>query len=155
MEDPIAFRRSEYLVRDDTNQKVKKSVQMVQTFVDSLRKAPEAEQYHTEEELEKALSVAKAAEEWNQEKLKLQLALTPVDEPVLTSKDASAKAKEVDEALMQLIRKKKPKAPKKTNATPKNDSATDNDSSTPDDNATDKNADQGTNDDQEHTHDEL
>ncbi|KAI8339485.1 heat shock protein 70 family [Chlamydoabsidia padenii] len=155
LETPIAFRRDEYLVRDETNQKVSKSVQMVHTFIDSLRKAPEEEHYHTDEELEKALSVAKAAEQWNEDKLKQQLALTPVDVPVLTSKDAAAKAKEVDEALMQLLRKKKPKVTKKKDTTPKNDSATDDgsSSSTPDDGTTNNNGDKEGN--QEHTHDEL
>ncbi|KAI8098795.1 heat shock protein 70 family [Halteromyces radiatus] len=162
LEDPITYRREEYLVRDDTNQKVLKSVQMVQTFIDGIRKTPEDEQYHTEAELEKALSVAKAAEAWNDEKLKLQLALTPVDDPVLTSKEAAIKAKEVDEALMQLLRKKKPKVNKKKDT--KDTNQTEKSSSSADDtkNATDKDTknkeqqeEENSKPDQGHDHDEL
>lgn len=156
LESPITFRRQEYLVRDDTIQKVAKSVQMVNTFVEGIRLAPESEQYHTEAEIEKALSVAKAAEEWNEDKLKQQLALSPVDDPVLTSKDAAAKAKDVDEALMQLLRKKKPKAAPKKKEAPKNDSSTatpDDDQSTTSDNNTEKESNNSS--EREHAHDEL
>ncbi|ORZ14632.1 Hsp70 protein-domain-containing protein [Absidia repens] len=155
LESPITFRRQEYLSRDDTNQKVAKSVQLVNTFVEGIRQTPESEQYHTEAEIEKALSVAKAAEEWNEDKLRQQLALTPVDDPVLTSKDAASKAKDVDEALMQLLRKKKPKAPKKKEA-PKNDSSTttnpEDDKSTASDANTEK---ESNSSEHEHAHDEL
>ncbi|CAO3607724.1 unnamed protein product [Cunninghamella blakesleeana] len=115
MKNPISYRHKEFSERDSTFEKVPKSINLVTMFVESIRKAPEEERYHTEEEIEKVLTIAKAAEKWQEELLEKQLTLTPIDNPVLTSKLVAAKAKEIDDALLPLLRKKKPKVTKKPN----------------------------------------
>ncbi|CAO3649389.1 unnamed protein product [Cunninghamella echinulata] len=160
LENPITYRRQEFIQRDKTFEIVPKSVGLVTMYVEGIRKTPEEERYHTEEELEKALSVAKAAEKWHEEKLEQQLALTPLDNPVLTSKLAAAKAKEVDDALLPLLRKKKPKVTKKADDSSKNNTSNDNNTTTDEKNATENNTTPNEKDQQEkpkddHSHDEL
>ncbi|KAI8060942.1 heat shock protein 70 family [Gongronella butleri] len=120
LETPIASRRQEHLLRAETNQVVPQSVERAQLFVQSIREMPDEDRYHTDDELDALTKVIDAAHQWHTTKLEAQLALTPIDEPVLTSKLATAKAKELDDALAALLRKKKPKkkAANKTSEAP-------------------------------------
>ncbi|ORX61761.1 HSP70-domain-containing protein [Hesseltinella vesiculosa] len=109
LESPIVYRRNEHLQRDETNQLVPRSMELVQTFLTSLQAVPEEDRYHTKEELDRVTRLVEDTDKWHHEKLSQQAALTPLDEPILSSKLAKSKAKELDDALAALLRKKKPK----------------------------------------------
>ena len=120
LEKPITFRRQEYLQRSDNIKRIDSSVQLARVFVDNIRtNTPEEERYHTDEELDAVLDHANRVDTWKIEKVNAQEKRGHHLDPVFTSADVNKQCGELDEALVKLMKKKKPKTKKKV---PKNES---------------------------------
>ncbi|KAI8149158.1 heat shock protein 70 family [Fennellomyces sp. T-0311] len=148
LERPITFRRQEYLQRGDNIKRVDTSIQLVQTFVDNIRKTADEERYHTDEELDGIMDHAKRLGEWKVEKLAAQEKLENHVDPVFTTVNVNKQCRELDEALMKLMRKKKPKVKKQ----PKNETTEETKEET---DSKSEPAGEQTEADDHHTHDEL
>ncbi|KAI9021643.1 Hsp70 protein-domain-containing protein [Phycomyces nitens] len=116
LEQPIVFRRTEYLQRPKNIDKISKGVEQARTFVQVIRATPKGDRYHTEEELESLLAAAESADKWVTEKVAAQDLLSNVAHPVLLTSEANVIHRLVEEALEKLKAKKKPKIVKKIEA---------------------------------------
>lgn len=112
LEQPIAFRRTEYLNRADNLKKIDDSVALARNFVSTIRATNEEDRYHTDEELNGLSDLAARVEAWKSDKVKAQEALAAHVSPVLTTAECKRKCQELEEALFKLMQKKKPKAKK-------------------------------------------
>lgn len=113
MERPITFRRYEYTRRSENINKLDASVKMARNFVETIRRTPEEERYHTEEELDALLVNASKLEAWRNEKVAAQEKLANHVDPVLTTSEVKQKCEELETAVIKLMQKKKPKPTKK------------------------------------------
>jgi hypoxia up-regulated 1 len=94
---------------------------MAREFVSSMRTKAEELRYHTEEELEALLNATEKLEKWMTEKVSAQKKLAPTEDPVLLTSHVLEKTKAIEDHLMKLLTKKKPKVPKKAPEVPKNE----------------------------------
>lgn len=128
LERPITFRRQEYIQRSDNIDKITSSIELARAFVDGIRsKTEEEERYHTDEELDGLLEHTDRLEKWKNDKVAAQEQLPNHVEPVFTTAETRRRCQELDEALMKLMRKKKPKTKKQA---PKNETSQEDDSTT-------------------------
>jgi hypoxia up-regulated 1 len=94
---------------------------MAREFVSGMRAKAEELRYHTEEELEALLNATEKLEHWMAEKVAAQNKLAHTEDPVLLTSHVVEKTKAIEDHLMKLITKKKPKVPKKVPEVPKNE----------------------------------
>ncbi|KAI8388389.1 heat shock protein 70 family [Radiomyces spectabilis] len=161
LERRIRTRHFEYLKREENVSRLTTSVQLAQTFVEQSRQteAKDQEPVYTDEELDNLLKLAETVEQWKITKVAEQEKLGDQVDPVLTTAATDEKCKQVDEALMKLIRKKKASSSSKKSEKPtadenagKNESKSDqNDQDTTEEVKEEEN----TEHEEQHEHDEL
>jgi hypoxia up-regulated 1 len=122
IEQPIQFRVREYVQRPKNIDLVQSTSKVARDFIDSIRAKSEELRYHTEEELEGLSNAVEKVEKWMAEQVAAQKKLLETEEPVLVTSKVQEKVKTIEEQLMKLLGKKKPKVqPKKEPVVPKND----------------------------------
>ena len=121
METPIQHRLREYNQRQKNIDLVQTTSKLARDFIANIRGKAEELRYHTEEELEGLSGAVESVEKWMSEQVAAQKKLSDTDEPVLLTSKVAEKVKQVEENLMKLLSKKKPKAPKKEPVVPKNE----------------------------------
>jgi hypoxia up-regulated 1 len=90
---------------------------MVTDFVSGIRNQAEDVRYHTEEELKRLSSTAQKVEEWLNEQVSNQQKLLNTEEPVFVTSKVLEKKKLIEDELMKLVTKKKPKVKKESTST--------------------------------------
>lgn len=78
-----------------------------------MRAKAENLRYHTEEELESLLTAAEKVEKWMADQVAAQKKLLETEDPLIVTHKVVEKVKHVEDHLMKLISKKKPKVVKK------------------------------------------
>ncbi|GAA5804422.1 hypothetical protein HPULCUR_009915 [Helicostylum pulchrum] len=109
IEGPIQHRVKEYNAREENINLVSTTVKLARDFVNGIRAKAEEARYHTEEELEALTGVTEKVEKWMAEQVEAQKKLAETEDPVLVTSKVSEKVKAVEEHLMKLLSKKKPK----------------------------------------------
>lgn len=99
---------------------------MTRDFISGMRNKAEELRYHTEEELEALLNATDKLESWMTEKVSAQKKLAHTENPVLLTSHVVEKTKAIEDHLMKLLTKKKPKVPKKAPEVPKNETGDSN-----------------------------
>ncbi|RGB32887.1 Hsp70 protein [Rhizophagus diaphanus] len=113
LEQPIAYRREERIKLPNAIFKIKAVINSTRDFVDEIKTNTTAEnRYHTDEELDKLLSVCGKVEEWLNEKLELQGKTPPHVNPSLVTIDIDKKLNEIEREFLILVSKKPPRKPK-------------------------------------------
>lgn len=122
IENPLQHRVREYNQRQNNIDLVEKTSKLVRDFVTSMRNKAEELKYHTEEELENLEIAIEKVENWMADQVAAQKKLSDTEDPVLVTSKVAEKVKTVEDHLMKLISKKKPKVqPKKEPVVPKNE----------------------------------
>lgn len=122
IENPLQHRVREYNQRQNNIDLVEKTSKLVRDFVTSMRNKAEELKYHTEEELENLEVAIEKVENWMADQVAAQKKLLDTEDPVLVTSKVAEKVKTVEDHLMKLISKKKPKVqPKKEPVVPKNE----------------------------------
>ncbi|KAG1218614.1 hypothetical protein G6F35_008177 [Rhizopus arrhizus] len=121
IEKPIQYRFKEYNERPKNIEQLKSAIKMVTDFVSGIRNQAEDVRYHTEEELERLSSTAQKVEEWLNEQVSNQQKLLNTEEPVFVTSKVLEKKKLIEDELMKLVTKKKPKVKKESTSTKEED----------------------------------
>ncbi|KAI9319994.1 heat shock protein 70 family [Dichotomocladium elegans] len=119
LERPITFRRLEYIQREKNIEKIQTSIELARVFIEKVKSIPDDERHYTDEEIDALHDHVARVENWKNDKVAAQEKLPNHVEPVLTTAETRKKCQELDEALLKLAKKKKPKIVKPT--APKND----------------------------------
>lgn len=109
IENPIQHRVREYNARQGNIDLVSTTVKLARDFVNSIRAKEEEARYHTEEELDNLTSITEKVEKWMAEQVEAQKKLAETENPVIVTSKVSEKVKSIEENLMKLLSKKKPK----------------------------------------------
>ncbi|RIA89435.1 Hsp70 protein [Glomus cerebriforme] len=124
LEQPIAYRREERIKLPDAIFTIKTAINSTRAFVDGIKTNTTADRYHTDEELDKLLSVCGKVEEWLNEKLEIQEKTSPHVDPILITSDINKKLNEIEQQFLILVSKKSPRKPKATTKTTEDTKAT-------------------------------
>ncbi|KAI7883842.1 heat shock protein 70 family [Mucor mucedo] len=109
IENPIQHRVREYNQRQNNIDHVSTTAKLARDFVNSIRAKEEEARYHTEEELEGLMDATEKVEKWMAEQVEAQKKLAETEDPVIVTSKVAEKVKAVEEHLMKLLSKKKPK----------------------------------------------
>lgn len=122
IENPLQHRVREYNQRQSNIDLVKSTSKLARDFVNTIRGKAEDLRYHTEEELENLEIAVEKVENWMADQVAAQKKLLDTEEPVIVTSKVAEKVKAVEDHLMKLVSKKKPKVqPKKEPVVPKNE----------------------------------
>lgn len=109
IENPIQHRVKEYNARPENINLVSTTVKLARDFINGIRAKAEEARYHTEEELEALSGATEKVEKWMAEQVEAQKKLAETEDPVLVTSKVSEKVRAIEDHLMKLLSKKKPK----------------------------------------------
>lgn len=109
IENPIQHRVKEYNARQENINLVSTTVKLARDFINGIRAKAEEARYHTEEELEALSGVTEKVEKWMAEQVEAQKKLAETEDPVLVTSKVAEKVRAIEDHLMKLLSKKKPK----------------------------------------------